>query len=136
MKKLIWLLLFSLIYSASSIAESDKGQSNQGTYPPIIGTYNGNVFNGNDMDPVLTTFFLNDSGQIIGKYAIGEETGLELGKLSNLRTEGNYTIVVDWKDKYGSGVLRMLFSSDYWMFYGLWGKSKTNTSLPWNGVKE
>lgn len=135
MKRLMWLMFFCLIYSTTLLAGGNEGQNNHRELPPITGTYIGNVLNGDDMDPVLTTFYLNDSGNIVGKYAMGEEAGLELGSLSDFRTEGSYTIVVNWKDKYGSGVLRMLFSSDYSLFYGLWGASESDTSLPWNGLK-
>lgn len=135
MKKLMWLLLACFVFPPLAIAEN-KMETEQIKLLPIVGTYDGRVSNGDDMDPVLTTFFLNESGQIVGKYAMGEEAGLEVGELSNFRIDGDYTFVVDWKDKYGTGVLRMLFSSNYGLFYGLWGKSQLETSLPWNGVKK
>lgn len=135
MTKLYWLLIITLIYSVPLFAE-DKQAS---TYQPatnIIGSYEGNVFNGDDMDPILTIFFLNNSGELVGKYAIKEDNGLEEGELSNFRMESNYTVVVDWKDNYGTGVLRMLFASNYKIFYGFWGELDTETSLPWNGIQQ
>lgn len=133
MMRLMWLLIVCFTFPSFAIAE-DKSAEERADYPSIAGTYVGSVFNGDDMDPVLTTFFLDGSGQIAGKYAIGEEAALEVGELSNFRTEGNYTFVADWKDRYGTGVLRVLFSSNYRVFYGLWGASESDTSMPWNGV--
>ncbi len=135
MKKIIGLLIISLIYSVPSFAESDV-QKNQHISPPSIsGTYSGTYIFDKVSAPIITTFILNGSEQIVGEYAFEGESGLEIGKLSNLRTDGSFTFLVDWKDKSGTGVLRMLFSSDYSMFYGFWGSSQEETSLLWNGVK-
>lgn len=132
MKKSILLVIMCIFVPLVAIAENKS----QIILPAIAGTYEGIVLNGNDMDPVLTTFFLNESDQIVGKYAMGEEAGLEVGELSNLRMDGSYTVLFDWKDKYGRGVLRILFSSNYKMFYGLWGKTESETFFPWNGAKK
>lgn len=132
MKTIIFLIISSIFIPLFSEANSKEKL----IIPALSGTYEGRVFNGDNMDPVLTTLFINQLGQVIGKYAMGEETGLEIGELSNLKMEGDYTFVFDWKDKYGTGTLRLLFSSDYKTFYGFWGKTKSETVLPWNGIKK
>jgi len=133
MKKVIWLLIIGLIYSVPTFAESEL-QQNQLISPPLItGTFSGNFFDGADSAPVVTIFLLNE--HYVGAYAFEGESGLEIGKLTNLRTDGSFTVLVDWEDNTGSGVLRMLFSSDYSTFYGFWGESQEETTLLWNGVK-
>lgn len=135
MKKLFLLFALSIFFSASLFAKEAPLALKKYNFSAISGNYNGKVFNGTDMDLVLTSFFKNESGVIVGKYTMFEDNRKELGVLSNLRSEGDYTIVADWKDKYGSGILRMLFSSDYKVFHGFWGRNN-KTSLPWHGVKE
>jgi hypothetical protein len=131
MKAIISLILWCILLPLFTVANAKV----QPSLSVLSGTYEGRVFNGDNMDPVLTTFFIDESGQVLGKYAMGEETGLEVGVLTNLRMEGDYTFVFDWKDRYGTGILRILFSSDYKVFYGLWGKTQSDTLLPWNGIK-
>ena len=87
------------------------------------------------MDPVLTTFKYSD-GELSGIYAVGEEAGLEVGILSECTWENPYVLKCRWKDKYGAGTLRMLFSAHYKSFRGFWGKSDDTASLPWDGVKQ
>ena len=103
--------------------------------PQILGTFQGDVFNGGGMDRVLTNFRKNADGKISGTYVISEENGHEAGTLSKFKREGPYTLKCEWKDKYGTGTLRILFSSQYKLFRGFWGEAEGDTSLPWNGVK-
>ena len=110
----------------------------QGDAPaqPVIATYEGQVFNGDNMDPILTTFTIEDGKKLKGAYVIEDETGLESGNLSDCQLEGLYTVTCMWTDKYGTGLARILFSSDYRSFHGYWGQSSDTTFLPWNGVRK
>lgn len=119
------------MFSSIASAESDQGKLSL-----ITGAYEGRAFNGEGMDPVSTMFFLNAKDKIVGKYVLDAADSFVTGELSNLRTEGDFTVVADWKDKDGTGVLRILFSADYKIFFGFWGKTKSDTSQPWNGIKK
>jgi hypothetical protein len=123
-------LLIALTFCTATLAQ-------ERTVKPVIrGTFQGQVYNGDDMDPVLTTFKHNANGDSSGTYAMGEEDGLEVGMLSDFEWEGPYTLKCKWKDKYGTGTLRILFSAEYRMFRGFWGKSEDTAILPWDGVKQ
>ncbi len=135
MYKKISFILFVLIFSVVAIANDRSKEDESNTEPLITGVYNGHVFNGDDLDPVLTTIKVDNNGVLYGKYTIVEEESVVFGKLTNFRSEGKYTITVDWEDKYGSGVLRILFSANYRFFYGYWGKSESYTNFPWDGVR-
>ncbi len=102
----------------------------------FAGTFEGSLFNGSDMDPVITSFSLNDKGELSGKYAMGEEKSIELGTLEDIHIESAYSISMTWKDKYGEGTLRILFSEDYQVFWGFWGDSETPAAITWNGLRK
>jgi len=115
----------------------------QGSYTPgaavlksMAGTYEGEVFNGDNRDPVRTMLKIDESGALVGEYMMGEETKLEFGTLADARFVDQYTVQFDWKDVYGAGSVRILFAADYRAFSGYWGKSPDSTTLPWTGVRE
>lgn len=125
--------MFIAVIFGSAVAQA---QSDQAPPPPILATYEGQVFNGDDMDSILTTFSIEDGKQLSGTYVVEEETGMETGKLSDCKLEGAYTVTCTWQDKYGTGFARILFSADYRSFSGYWGQSSETTFLPWNGVRK
>ena len=125
--------IFIAVISGSNAAQA---QSDQAPPPPILATYEGQVFNGDDMDSILTTFSIDDGKQLSGTYVVEEETGMETGKLSDCKLESAYTVTCTWQDKYGSGFARILFSADYRSFGGYWGLSSDTTFLPWNGTRK
>ena len=121
-------MILSLAFG-SSFAQSDAPQA-------IIATYEGLVFNGDNMDPILTTFIIEDGKKLKGTYVIEDEEGFESGTLTDCTLEGTYTVTCTWKDKYGAGVARILFSADYRAFNGFWGETSDTTFQPWNGVRK
>jgi hypothetical protein len=123
-------LLIALSLCSATLAQERPAK------PVIRGPFQGQVYNGDDMDPVLTTFKQNATGETSGTYAMGEEDGLEVGTLSDFEWEGSYTLKCKWKDKYGTGTLRILFSAEYRMFRGFWGQSEDTGFFPWDGVKQ
>ncbi len=102
---------------------------------PAIATYEGLVFNGDNMDALLTTFTV-DGKSISGTYVIEEEAGFETGNLNSCKFEGEYTVTCLWTDKYGSGFARILFAADYRAFNGFWGQTPETTVFPWNGIRK
>ena len=103
---------------------------------PIMATYEGQVYNGDNMDSVLTTFAIVAEKSLSGTYVVEEESGLESGNLTDCQFEGGYTVTCTWIDKYGKGTARILFASDYRSFSGYWGNSADTTMFPWNGVRK
>ncbi|MDR0780935.1 MAG: hypothetical protein LBF16_09635 [Pseudomonadales bacterium] len=104
-------------------------------YAPLIGTYTGEVFNGDDLDAVVTVFSFTSTGILTGSYTVDEETGVYSGTLSNFLFEDAHTISMEWTDKFGEGLALMEFSSDFRSFTGGWTQRDGLNPLPWNGEK-
>ena len=126
---LISLVLFGVIFCQPAVSDENEGM------PVKRWTFQGEVFNGNDMDPVLTVFEQYDGGEAYGTYQMGEEDGLAYGTLSGFEWESEYLLKCIWEDKYGSGSLRILFSAQYKSFRGFWGMSDDETYYPWDGME-
>jgi hypothetical protein len=104
-------------------------------YSLLPGTYTGEVFNGNDMDPVVTTFTLEPSGRLTGTYEVDEENGAYMGTLSNILFDDVRTISMEWTDKFGEGLAVMEFTGDFSSFVGEWTNKDGENPLPWRGSK-
>lgn len=102
----------------------------------LVGTYSGEVLNGTDLDPILTTFEIDNEGNFVGEHVLGEDDRLITGTLSDFNIEGQYTMSMTWSDIYGEGTLRILFSENYSSFMGFFGNEDTYVAAPWNGIKE
>jgi hypothetical protein len=127
---LICLVILGVIICQPAVSQTSDFE------PVLHWTFQGDVFNGDDMDPVLTTFVQMEDGGFSGTYEMGEEDGLEIGTLSELKWESQYLLKCTWEDKYGSGRLLILFSADYEMFQGFWGIKDDETYYPWNGAAQ
>jgi hypothetical protein len=107
----------------------------KGPYSQLAGSYHGDVFNGTDLDPVVTTFILEPSGHLFGEYVVDEENGEYHGRLSNIVFEDVRTITLQWTDKCGEGFAVMEFAQDYPSFTGQWTSKDDSRPQPWNGKK-
>ncbi len=103
---------------------------------PAGGNFEGQVYNGDDMDPVLTVFSRSSGGAWTGSYVLGEEEDLEVGQLDACSWETTLLITCRWTDRHGVGFARLLFSSDYRSFRGFWGNTMDALTLPWDGARE
>ena len=104
-------------------------------YAPLAGVYHGEVYNGANLDPVVTTFTLQSSGRLIGEYTVSDENGAYSGRISNIVFEDSRTIGLEWTDKFGEGFAVMQFASDFQSFAGEWSGKDSSSALPWNGKK-
>jgi len=102
----------------------------------FVEPYQGKVFNGGDLDPVITVFKTSPTGELTGAYIINEGENIEKGTLSNFEWKSDYTLVCTWKDKYGDGILRILFAADFSRFEGFWGESSKTATLSWSGLRQ
>ncbi len=119
----IFLACFSTIAFANNISLG------------VVGIYEGKVFNTDSQMPVVTTLHV-EKGVLSGEYVITEPDGITRGELFNFRQESMFTYVCEWKDRYGVGVLRILFAANFSEFYGFWGYNLENTVLVFNGVRQ
>jgi hypothetical protein len=127
-QRLSVLLLLAAATAALPLAAAEDPKA-------IAGTYTGEVFNGNDMDAVTTTFSFDNSGRLVGKYEVDEENGKYRGRLSNFMFEGPRTISMEWTDKFGEGFATMEFTQGFRSFTGAWTTKAGTDSLPWSGKK-
>src|SRR5688572_11703064 len=104
-------------------------------YAALAGTYRGEVYNGADLDPVVTIFTLDASGRLSGEYTVSEENGTYSGRLSNVVFEDLRTITLEWTDQFGEGFAVMEFSQDFDSFAGEWSSKDSTSGLPWTGKK-
>ena len=104
-------------------------------YAQLAGTYQGEVYNGVDLDAVVTTFTIEPSGRLTGAYTVDEENGAYSGSLSNIIFEDPHTITMEWTDKFGEGYAIMEFAQDFKSFAGEWSSRDSAGALPWNGKK-
>ena len=102
----------------------------------IAGTYYGEAFNGNDLDPVVTVMAFDDQGRFYGNYQVEDEFALFEGSLSSLVQEGERTFTMEWTDKDGEGFVFMQFNADYSAFSGFWTDTSGEAQRPWNGRKQ
>lgn len=102
----------------------------------LAGVYLGTVRSGGHAIPISTEFFVDKDGNISGAYTMTESSGIVEGMLYEFRSEGGYTLTATWRDKYGSGALRMIFSHDGHLFRGFWGPDDQHAMMQWDGTKK
>ncbi len=102
----------------------------------VEGTYHGSVVSSGMLTPVVTHFKTDGNGVISGEYVMQEdENSEEHGTLTDFKWEGQHVLICTWKDKYGTGTLRLLFAPDMSLFRGLWGPDAEQTNLIWDGTR-
>lgn len=95
--------------------------------------YSGEIWSGKAM-PALTAFSLNRSGELSGTYAYAEPKEIVKGELFDcLRKGPEKRLVCKWKDRYGTGVLDVVFADDLSGFSGHWRADNSTMHAPWNG---
>ncbi len=125
------LILFLLASGCATTTEIDPDANKS-----FVGSYTGQVYDGGSFTPVTTTFSLSTDGQLSGSYALQTQAGVEQGSLTNVQRESDYSLSMHWDDKYGNGLLRVLFSEDFNAFMGFWGGENTPVAFPWGGERE
>lgn len=100
------------------------------------GTYTGDVYNGDDLDPITTVFRVADGNRLTGNYSVGAEQFTYEGTISSIVFEDDHTITGEWTDRFGEGFLRLQFARDFSSFTGFWADYDTDNQLPWNGTRQ
>jgi len=129
------LSVFLCLASASGVAAEGHAGPPQGA-GPVGGSYEGQVANGDGMDPVLTVFSRSPAGLWTGSYVLGEDEDVQVGQLDACLWETMFLITCRWTDRHGVGFARLLFSSDYRGFRGFWGTTMEALDAPWEGGRE
>lgn len=102
----------------------------------VAGTFHGEVFNGTDLDPVVTSFSVDGNGRLSGNYTVDEENGAYSGILTSIVFEDARTLSMAWTDKFGEGYAVLEFSSDFASFSGEWTNLDGAGGLPWTGRRD
>jgi hypothetical protein len=129
MKSAVSFLLFTVLCLAARAADE--------FLPGMFeGTFHGEVFNGNDLDTVVTTIQVDRNGRMSGEYEVAEENGPYKGRLSNFRFVDAHTVEMEWTDKFGEGYALMEFARDFNSFVGGWNTIDQQRLLHWDGKKQ
>lgn len=115
LKRTLWIFSCALLVTACAAKPERSGDIHHltGTYPSqIVSVY---------PTEAKTEFYLNKDGTQAGKYYIFEHQQLKLeGQLEQFEVLDQQTIMASWRDKYGTGKLKMKFSPDFSSFEGKW----------------
>lgn len=106
----------------------------------VPGSYSGKVSGEDYSDPVITEFFLTPEGNVLGSYAIAEPTdravtAWALGLLTDCEAIAIAQLNCTWRDRYGSGTLKLTFADDFASFEGRWNATSAVESYPWTGQR-
>ena len=124
------VLLMLLCLTQAGLAQQPAGIAG------FTGTYVGEVFNGDDMDPITTVFQVAGGNRLTGEYRVGAEQGDYEGMNSGIAFEDAWTITGEWTDQFGEGFLQLQFSRDFSSFTGFWSNYDSDMELPWNGTRQ
>jgi hypothetical protein len=118
------LLVFEIANS------SNLGESVSGVYKGEIGGGGGRIY------PGVTEFTQDSDGKIIGKYRVEVPYDIVTGELYHC-TEKLETrqVICRFNDKYGSGVVDLLFSKEFNSFSGLGTDDSFPDKILWNGKR-
>lgn len=124
-------LLLTTLLACSTLLVAEPAD-----YSRMAGSYSGEVYNGNDMDPVVTSFTLTANGRLRGNYIVEDEIEIVEGTISNAVLVEGRTWSFEWTDKYGEGSAVLIFSDDFQSFRGYWTDKSAAREFPWSGVKQ
>ena len=130
-RDMLRVILISIIFIPFTVSAAENFD-----YSKISGRYVGVVFNGNDLDPVVTTFFVLPDGRLRGNYTVEDEVELLEGTISNTFNLEGQTYSLEWTDKYGEGNAVFVFSNDFSGFNGFWTNNTESNQFQWSGTKE
>lgn len=105
---------------------------------PFIGLYVGTVRNGTGVDPCSTVFKFDDDGKLIGTfdYADSNTAASTTGVLIPLSYDNDErSMVCQWRDRHGTGLLILTFNSEFSGFTGQWNERHQPPQHSWNGKR-
>jgi hypothetical protein len=135
MKKISLLFVFFIF---SFFLTNYVNANNSDIIKSLIGNYEGElIYPNGDKLPITTEVYLNDSGNLEGKYTFADFGGEEIkGNLYNFEIKSANKILIKWRDVYGRGWLEVNYSNDN--FQGTWGVINNDVfekAGDWNGRK-
>lgn len=86
----------------------------------ILGAWQGPVLDGGHIRRLATEFMLRD-GDLIGRYHVDDDAGGYDGTLTDFSSRGGCSGWFVWHDRYGSGIVLILFRPEAGRFDGQWG---------------
>lgn len=98
------------------------------------GEFRGELLSTNEMVPALTQLRWRH-GALTGSYTFGRELD-ERGTLRDCSEPEPEVVHCEWRDEYGTGLLKLHFSSDTSYFEGEWSpEDEPALSHPWTGMR-
>lgn len=112
--------------------------NNENIVKTLIGNYEGElIYPNGDKLPINTEVYLNDSGNLEGKYSFNDFGGEEIhGNLNNFEIKSANKILIKWRDVYGRGWLEVsLFDGNFKGTWGVMNNEVFEKAGDWNGKK-
>ncbi len=123
------LLLLALICTAPAWAGSPRGCEGD-----ITGLWDGHVMDGGMLARLKSMFALN-GGELTGAYHIDNLSGSYDGTLTDFSPLGPCSGVFVWHDKYGSGMVEIIFMPRIGRFDGRWGAPVPEINRIFDGLR-
>jgi hypothetical protein len=101
----------------------------------VLGAYEGPVLNDGQIERGATTFDIDAGGHLIGQYRIEDPSPFE-GELTDFHEDAPYSGSFIWHDRYGEGIVHIVFDPEHGRFLGLWGASQPLEGHIFNGYRE
>ena len=103
----------------------------------LVGTYRGSLWSGGMDSHSITTLKIGTGRMLIGEYSFIEPTGrMTQGTLDACEMKMR-VLTCQWRDPYGTGLLKLEFDSSFCAFQGQWTTTVvSNDWAYWNGSKE
>lgn len=103
-------------------------------YPDITGHWRGPVRNEGDIQTLDTDFALDAAGLPEGTYHVMADEAFE-GTLTEFRETGPCEGDFTWTDRYGSGIVHIVFMPARGRFFGNWGLDRPEPGNIFNGFR-
>jgi len=123
----VLLLAGAGVPALHALAQSD-------CYSDVVGTWRGPVLNGLGIEDMTTSFSIGSDGRLAGTYHIEDDVPLD-GTLTNFRETGPCSGEFRWRDRDGSGTVRILFQPQLGRFVGRWGLDPAAPSNVFDGYR-
>jgi len=98
------------------------------------GRFQGELLSTNELVPAMT-YLRWKHGALTGSYTFGRELD-ERGTLRDCSEPEPDVVRCEWRDEYGTGLLKLHFSNDTSYFEGEWSpEDEPELSHPWTGMR-
>ena len=100
----------------------------------VLGHYAGPVWNDERIEDLATEFFRDGEGNLVGRYHVEGDPPFD-GELTDFQQDGPNSGIFVWHDRFGEGVVKIVFDPAHGRFTGLWGDDQPVRGHVFNGMR-